>query len=145
MSNHKRQFEDQNHTLLYKNFRPGYKDNLIQKIIGFLKEKNSGPYDLAVDVGCGTGQATTLLCKHFKQVLGYDISENQIKQAKHHEADHLNLKFYAVPCEKLNLDHSSVDLVVVANAIHWFDLDLFFEECKRILKPNGVLAFFTNK
>jgi SAM-dependent methyltransferase len=145
MSSNKRLFEEQDHALLYKKYRPSYDQKLIGRIIQFLNEKHSGPYDLAIDVGCGTGQATKLLCDYFKDVKGFDISENQIEQAKCLEVEHENLKFYTSPCEQLDLHDVSVDLILAANALHWFNLDLFFQECKRILKPTGVLAFFTNK
>ena len=36
---------------------------------------------MAIDVGCGTGQATLALAQHFDRVVGIDISENQISEA----------------------------------------------------------------
>lgn len=38
--------------------------------------------DFAADIGCGSGQSTELLAEHFQQVYGFDISENQIKEAQ---------------------------------------------------------------
>lgn len=40
------------------------------------------PAELAVDVGCGSGQGTHFLGQHFKKVVGTDISEAQIQEAK---------------------------------------------------------------
>lgn len=39
------------------------------------------PFDLAVDVGCGSGQGTLLLAPHFTQVIGTDISPAQLEVA----------------------------------------------------------------
>ena len=41
-----------------------------------------GPHDLAIDIGCGTGQATFPFAKHFKKVIGFDPSIGQLEQAK---------------------------------------------------------------
>jgi ubiquinone/menaquinone biosynthesis C-methylase UbiE len=138
-----RLFEEYNHTVLYKRYRRDYPNELIEYVIAYLKEKHRGPYNLAVDVGCGNGQATKQFSKFFDWVYGFDVSENQIKQATDLEQAHPNLKFFTSPSESLELDDSSVDLVFVATAIHWFNIDDFFKECKRILKPNGVLAVWS--
>jgi ubiquinone/menaquinone biosynthesis C-methylase UbiE len=76
-------------------------------------------------------------------VIGYDVSENQIQQAKDLEDVYKNIKFFVSPSECLDLSDSSVDLVIVATAIHWFNIDDFFKECKRVLKPNGTLAIWS--
>ena len=46
------------------------------------------------------------------------------------------------PGETLNVEDSSIDLLTVCQAVHWFDLDTFYKEVKRVLKPNGVLALY---
>lgn len=40
------------------------------------------PAELVVDVGCGSGQGTRFLAEHFKKVVGTDISEAQIQEAR---------------------------------------------------------------
>ncbi len=42
--------------------------------------------------------------------------------------------------EASGLAHKSIDLITVAQALHWFDLELFFNEAKRVLRPGGVIA-----
>lgn len=44
------------------------------------------------------------------------------------------------PAEKLEAEDDSVDLVVCSQSMHWFNLDKFYPEVKRVLKPNGVLG-----
>ena len=49
------------------------------------------------------------------------------------------------PAEASGIDSASVDLILVAQALHWFDLDRFFTEAKRVLKDDGVLAISSYK
>lgn len=46
--------------------------------------QKGGPFELAVDVGCGSGQGTVLLAKHFASVVGTDISPAQVEVALQH-------------------------------------------------------------
>lgn len=43
--------------------------------------QSPGPFGLAVDVGCGSGQGTVLLAPYFTQVLGLDVSPAQLEMA----------------------------------------------------------------
>jgi len=51
-----------------------------------------------------------------------------------------NVDFRVAPAEKSGLPDHSVDLITVALAIHWFDHDAFYQEVRRVLKPDGILA-----
>jgi ubiquinone/menaquinone biosynthesis C-methylase UbiE len=53
-----------------------------------------------------------------------------------------NLEFRQAPAEKIPLEDGTVDLITTAQAAHWFDLDAFFTESNRLLKPGGVLAIW---
>ena len=74
-------------------------------------------------------------------MIGIDVSANQIAQGIPRE----NIEYRCQPAEDLSfLPSNSVDLITVATAIHWFDLDAFFKEVKRVLKPHtGVIAAWT--
>jgi SAM-dependent methyltransferase len=74
-------------------------------------------------------------------VIGIDVSQNQISQAVPKE----NIEYRCQPAEDLSfLPSNSVDLITIATAIHWFDIDLFFKEANRVLKPHtGVIAVWT--
>lgn len=94
---------------------------------------------LAWDAGCGNGQASVGLAAHFEQVIATDASAPQIANA---EAG-TNIA-YAVRGETHpDLADASVDIVTVAQALHWFDRPAFYREVARVLKPNGVLAVWT--
>jgi len=95
--------------------------------------------DLCVDVGCGNGQASSLLAAHFTRVVATDISESQIEVAK--SADHpANVEFVTAPAEKLPAESGAVQLVCAFQACHWFDFPTFTKEVDRLLCNNGVLA-----
>ncbi|XP_075545705.1 putative methyltransferase DDB_G0268948 isoform X1 [Dermacentor variabilis] len=126
------------HADIYAKFRPTAPQALIDQIMKFVKEKISD-LNLAVDVGCGPGTSTTALASYFKEVHGYDISEAQITEAKSlHKFK--NVSFSVSPAETITEKDQSVQLVMVMQAVHYFNLDAFYKEVIRILVPHGVLA-----
>jgi SAM-dependent methyltransferase len=92
--------------------------------------------ELAWDCATGNGQAAVELAEVFDRVIATDASENQIANAQSHEG----VAYRLAPAEQSGLESSSVDLIMVAQALHWFDLHRFFAEARRVLKINGVLA-----
>lgn len=91
---------------------------------------------LAWDCGCGSGQLTTLLADAFERVVATDASRAQIAQA----APHPRIEYRVARAESSGLPSASFDLVVSAQAAHWFELDQFYAEAKRVLAPRGILA-----
>jgi len=95
-----------------------------------------GDHVLAWDCGAGSGQASIGLAEYFGHVVATDASESQISQSISHPV----VEYRVAPAEKSALADVSVDLVVVAQALHWFDRDRFFAEAERVLKPGGLLG-----
>ena len=95
--------------------------------------------DLALDCGCGNGQLSVLLADHFKRVVATDASAGQIENAKPHDG----VEFRVAPAEVSGLPDGSVDLITAAQAAHWFDLDAFYAEARRIARPGALLALIT--
>lgn len=91
---------------------------------------------LALDVGTGSGQLAVLLAERFARVVATDASSAQIA----HAAAHPRVEYRVAPAESSGLPEGSVDLVVAAQAAHWFDLDAFYAEARRIAKPGALLA-----
>ncbi len=119
---------------IYAQYRPDYLGELFEYILGFVKEKK-----LAWDCGTGNGQSAKVLSKYFQKVFATDISQKQIDHA-HKEAN----IFYAIePAEKTSLADKTVDLITVAQAIHWFDFENFYAEVNRVAKPGAVIAAWT--
>ncbi|KAJ3731321.1 S-adenosyl-L-methionine-dependent methyltransferase [Lentinula guzmanii] len=106
-------------------------------------------WNTAVDLGCGTGQATTEL-HSFKKVIGVDPSQGMVQKAREHAEEVLGddkasqFSFVQASAEKLDfLENESVDLVISAQAAHWFDWNKQWPEIARILRPSGTVAFWT--
>ena len=117
----------------YKRFRPLYPAALFDYLAAA-----SPSTTLAWDCGCGNGQASVELAARFHRVIASDASAAQVEQA----AQAPNLEYRVSPAEILNTPNASLDLITVAQAIHWFDLPRFFAEADRALKPDGLLAIW---
>ena len=122
------------HADRYEAYRPTYPDALSAYLASLVSS-----YDLAWDCATGNGQAALALTPHFRAVVATDASPRQIAQARPHP----KVTYLVAPAERTPLKDASVDLVTVALALHWFDLDLFYEEVRRVVRPGGVLACWT--
>jgi ubiquinone/menaquinone biosynthesis C-methylase UbiE len=76
------------------------------------------------------------LTPYFEQVIATDASEKQIANA----IEHSKITYLVAPAEKTSIESASLDLIVVAQALHWFDFGRFYAEVRRVSKPGGVLA-----
>ncbi|CAF0822441.1 unnamed protein product [Adineta ricciae] len=136
-------FEEQDYTSKYRQHRPGYPKQLFEYIINyyFNGKRTNEQIPLALDVGCGNGQATIELSTFCDRVIGIDISANQIARAILKD----NIEYRCQKAEDLNfLPLDSVDLITIATALHWLDIEPFIEQVQRVLKPNtGVFAVWT--
>ncbi|XP_062312819.1 putative methyltransferase DDB_G0268948 [Osmerus eperlanus] len=134
-----RLFEEKEHAASYWKYRVSPSAQLIDKVLVFLEKKKGLPFELAVDVGCGSGQGTVLLANHFSTVVGTDISPAQLEVAMEH-ATAQNITYRHCPAENLPFGDSSADLLTAMSAFHWFDRPRFLQEANRVLKPRGCLA-----
>ena len=120
------------HTSLeYSQSRPQYPAMLFEKLASLVKH-----HELVWDCATGNGQAAVNLAKYFAKVIATDASEQQI----HHAKVYKNIEYRIALAENSGLENHSVDLVTVAQALHWFDFEKFYKEVRRVIKPGGVLA-----
>ena len=121
------------HAAEYAQFRPHYSDALFAYLA------NEAPSRvLAWDCATGNGQAAIGLAAEFDRVIATDASAQQIETAERHE----RVEYRVALAEQSGLAASSVDLVTVAQALHWFDIARFFSEARRVLKPRGIIAIW---
>ena len=119
------------HANIYHEARPTYPAALFDWLAAQAPAR-----DLAWDAGCGNGQASVALAERFKRVFASDPSTTQIANAE----ARANIDYHAEPAEQSSLADASVDLVTVAQALHWFDHARFYAQVQRVLKPGGVFA-----
>jgi SAM-dependent methyltransferase len=115
----------------YAIFRPGYPHELFDYLGSIAPSRQ-----FAWDCGTGNGQAAVGLALVFDRVIATDASEKQIANAQQHE----HVEYRVAPAEDSGIDSGTVDLIMVAQALHWFDLSRFYADAQRVLKPEGVLA-----
>lgn len=115
----------------YAKFRPTYPDALFEYLNQLPIQKNT-----AWDCGTGNGQIAISLASSFKEVYATDISLNQLNNAPECK----NIYYSQQAAEKTNFEVNTFDLITVAQAIHWFDFDKFFQEVFRTAKPNAMIA-----
>ncbi|KAL6180122.1 hypothetical protein ACLB2K_046790 [Fragaria x ananassa] len=126
---------------IYVEARPTYPKEWYSKLAALTPQ-----HSLAWDAGTGNGQAALGLSEHYQQVVATDISEEQLKYA----IQHPRIRYIHTPTslsedEMVNLigggHENSLDLITVAEAVHWFDLPQFYPLAKRLLrKPGGIIA-----
>ena len=135
MPDNRKQFQDHfsGHAGDYARYRPKYPSQLYQFIAGICRE-----HDRAWDCASGNGQAAIGLANYFDRVIASDASSQQVQSAEAHK----RVKFIVAPAEESGLPDNSIDVVTVAQALHWFDIDAFFREAARVLKPDGVLCIW---
>jgi SAM-dependent methyltransferase len=119
------------HAATYRDARPHYPDELYAWLAAQCAERA-----LAWDAGCGNGQASVALAAHFDAVYATDPSSAQIDNA----IAHPSVRYRVEPGERCGLPDRAADLVTIAQALHWLDVDRFDAELRRVLKPGGVVA-----
>jgi SAM-dependent methyltransferase len=115
----------------YAKFRPRYPAALFDWLAQQPPRRT-----LALECAAGSGQATGELASRFARVVATDISAQQLGQAPALP----NVDYRVAPAESSGLASGTTDLVAVAQALHWFAHDRFFDEVTRVLVPGGVFA-----
>lgn len=122
------------HAADYASSRPLYPAALYDWLAG-----QSPGRAQAWDAGCGNGQASCELAARFEQVYASDPSAEQIAAARRLP----NIRYAVESSESCSLPDASVELVTVAQAMHWFDVPRFQAQARRVLRPGGVFAAWT--
>lgn len=115
----------------YAEFRPVYPEGLYEFLLSHVKGRSR-----AWDCGTGSGQVAQRLAHTFEEVYATDISPKQISYAHHAK----NIVYQVSSAEKTAFRDHLFDLITVAQAIHWFDLNRFYSEVNRTAKRGALLA-----
>jgi SAM-dependent methyltransferase len=119
------------HARLYAAARPTYPEALLGELAAL-----SPGREQAWDVGTGNGQSALQLAKYFDRILATDASAAQLAEATSHQ----RVSYSVEPAEQCSLPDRSCDLILTAQAAHWFDPERFGAEVRRVLKPGGIVA-----
>ena len=115
----------------YAKFRPRYPQELFDYLGRVAPSRQ-----FAWDCGTGNGQAAVGLASVFDRVIATDASEKQIANAQPHKV----VEYRVASAENSGIGSETIDLIMVAQALHWFDLGRFYPEVQRVLKSNGIFA-----
>lgn len=116
---------------LYAKYRPHYPAALFEFLASLVSD-----HQLAWDCATGSGQAAISLTPYFERIFATDPSQAQIQHAFRHE----RIDYVICSAEQTPFAAQTVDLITVAQALHWFHIDQFFLEAKRVLKLGGVIS-----
>jgi len=115
----------------YAKFRPSYPKAMVETLIDLCSER-----ELVWDAGTGNGQLAAMLSDHFIHVHATDISAKQLSNA----VQRANVTYAISDSTHIALHDTSVNLITVAQAVHWFNTTKFYAEVNRVLKPDGIIA-----
>lgn len=119
------------HAHAYARYRIDYPAALYDYVLSFVHERRQ-----AWDCATGNGQVAVALAGYVERVDATDLSQTQLAQAPSVP----NVAYRVSPAEQTPFADAQFDLVTVGQAVHWFAVDLFHQEVRRVLKPGGVLA-----
>lgn len=129
-------FEDHysGHAEAYARHRPRYPDELFSWLATEIPGRA-----LAWDAGTGNGQVAIALTGYVDRVVATDASGDQLARAEEHE----RVDYRNEPSDRVSLASGSVDLITAGAAAHWFELDGFYREVRRVGKKGAVIALFS--
>lgn len=117
--------------------RPFFQDEVVERIRRVTGVRR---FRRALDVGCGSGQSSVALASIADHVMAIDPSENMLDHAPRHP----RITYQLGVAEQLNFSAGEFDLVSVGSALHWFDQNSFFAQCRNVMAPDGVLAVYND-
>lgn len=124
----------------YAKARPGYPDAVIDYINSLILQNA-----VVADIGAGTGKFTELLARSGHSVFAVEPNADMREQLAITLKPYPNTKIINGSAEATTLPDHSVDVIICAQALHWFEPDAFWAECRRIAKPGGiVIAIYNN-
>jgi len=126
----------------YIKYRPGYPG----EIVAYLAEHTGLVKDhIIADIGCGPGQSARPFLENGNRVIGVEPNEAMREAVSQCLAEFANFAVVDGSSTATNLESSSVDFVVAAQAFHWFDPGPTRAEFERILRPDGWCVLMWNE
>ncbi len=124
---------------VYDRARPSYPDELIDDVLAYA-EAPAGAR--ALEIGCGTGQATGSFAARGLELLGLEPAPALAEIARQRLSAHDRVKIVTEAFEAWHVEEPPFDLVYSATAFHWVPRRIRFIKAAQILRPGGTLAVF---
>jgi SAM-dependent methyltransferase len=118
----------------YRKFRPTYPAELFSYLASL-----SNHHHRAWDCATGNGQSAQSLSNYFTEIIATDASNTQIKNA----IETSSVTYRVATAENSGIESKSIDLITVAQALHWFNMKAFSNEANRVLKEGGIIAVWS--
>ena len=131
-------FDDPGEAERYAQSRPYFHQLAIERAARAIGLEGKVPVTL--DIACGTGLSSRALTSIAERVVGLDISWYMISRAGSHE----QVRYALSMAEALPIRGGSIPLISCALAFHWFERELFLQNCRRVLEPGGWLMIYNN-
>lgn len=131
-------FADRRAAEKYAEYRPYFHPVVMERISAVC-----GPLartSRALDVACGTGQSAIALKSLVDNVVATDIALEMLQQGPSVDG----MSFVQAEAECLPVASSTIDLLTVSLAFHWFNREAFLAEAERVLRPNAYLVIYNN-
>ena len=125
----------------YRRFRPTYPTAIVDLLA---RECGLDPAAHIADIAAGTGIFTEILLGAEFQVIAVEPNAEMRAACASLQPEYPNLTVVDGTAEATGLPDHSMDLITVAQAMHWFDLDRARAEFLRVLKPGGWCAVLYN-
>jgi SAM-dependent methyltransferase len=125
----------------YARYRPSYPPvviDLLRERIGLSRSW------VVADIGSGTGISTELFLRHGHVVHAVEPNDAMRRSGEARLREFENFRSVGATAEATTLPDVSIDLIVAAQAFHWFDRDAFGRECRRIIRPGGWVLLMWN-
>ncbi|UII25160.1 class I SAM-dependent methyltransferase [Fulvivirga maritima] len=117
----------------YAQYRPHYPQELYDTLFARVTS-----FSCAWDCATGNGQVAQQLAKKFEKVIATDISKKQLDQAPQLD----NIEYLVASAEDSSIPAASVDLITVAQALHWFNHEAFIKEARKVATPEAWLCYW---
>lgn len=120
----------------FERYRPDYPRELFDHILAAVP---AGRRDRAMDLGAGTGKSTRALIPHFREVIAVEPDQGMTARLAEEIPQAIVRNATAEACVQ---PEASVDLVTIANALHWMEASQVFAAVRDWLRVDGILAVY---
>lgn len=126
----------------YDRWRPRYCPELFEEILRYGRLRSG---DRAIEMGCGTGQATRPFLQAGIRVTAVELGQSLAAYARAKFVGYDGFSIAQQPFEEFPLPDAPADLLYAATAFHWIPEDIAYPKAMALLRPGGTLALFWNR